>query len=241
MDSKLKNNKFNNIDHFIGATSPQPDAMTLLKQNQQLRGLIMLHLDLIQEHAEQAEAKDVMLNALREENEKLKAKIEKLEKKNAQDQKQLKKISPTKGQTLIGTNEEKKENLLDISNKSIATKSLKLSTNVSSSTTTSSSTTITNDNCYKVLEDSSSLVAPDDSIIGEQNGKFISKIVLHRVADKDGNDINVLKTTSSVDTEESVIGCDSNTILEKVCTINVKFTFIDFLILFNPFSPLLGH
>lgn len=207
MDSKLKNNKFNNIDHYIGATAPQQDAMTLLKQNQQLRGLIMLHLDLIQENAEQAEAKDKMLNALREENERLKAKIEKLEKKSAQDQKQLKKISPNKTTVvLIGSNEEKKENLLDISNKGIA-KTIKLSTTVTSSTTTTG-----NDNCYKVLEDSC-VVAADDSIIGEQNGKFISKIVLHRVADKDGNEISILKPAAESDESMS---CDSNLIVEKV-------------------------
>lgn len=206
MDSKLKNNKFNNIDHYIGA--PQQDAMTLLKQNQQLRGLIMLHLDLIQEHAEQAEAKDKMLNALREENERLKAKIEKLEKKNAQDQKQLKKISPNKSAVVLtGSNEEKKENLLDVSNK-CTSKSIKLSTTVTSSTTT----TIGNENCYKVLEDSA-VVSTDDSIIGEQNGKFISKIVLHRVADKDGNEISILKAAAESDESMS---CDSNLIVEKV-------------------------
>lgn len=122
MESKLKNNNnFNNIDHYIGANPQQQDAMTLLKQNQQLRGVIMLHLDMIQEYAEQAESKDKMLNALREENVRLKAKIEKLEKKNAQDQKQLKKISPNKQPlALIGSNEEKKENLLDVSNKGTA-------------------------------------------------------------------------------------------------------------------------
>lgn len=207
MDSKLKNNKFNNIDHYIGASAPQQDAMTLLKQNQQLRGLIMLHLDLIQEHSEQAEAKDKMINALREENERLKAKIEKLEKKNAQDQKQLKKISPNKSAILIGSNEEKKENLLDVSNKGTS-RSIKLSTTVTSSTTIATG----NDNCYKVLEDSA-VVSTDDSIIGEQNGKFISKIVLHRVADKDGNEVGILKAAAESDESMS---CDSNLIVEKV-------------------------
>lgn len=205
MDSKLKNNKFNNIDHYIGASAPQQDTMTLLKQNQQLRGLIMLHLDLIQEHSEQAEAKDKMINALREENERLKAKIEKLEKKNAQEQqKQLKKISPNKSAVLIGSNEEKKENLLDVSNKGTS-KSIKLSTTVVSAT----NITTGNDNCYKVLEDSA-VVSADDSIIGEQNGKFISKIVLHRVADE----VGILKAAAESDESMS---CDSNLIVvEKV-------------------------
>ena len=207
MDSIKTNIKTNNIDHYLGPAGNNIDMMSLHKQNQQLRGIIMLHLDLIQEHTEASMAKDKILNALREENERLKQKIEKLEKKISQDQK---KKTPNKQQH-TGNHEDKKENLLDISNKGS-----------SNFVTSVSRFTSAPENCYKV-EDSSGLT--DDSIIGEQNGKIISKIVLHRVPDKDGNEVIVKESDESM-------SCDSNLVVEKVSCLtscsNRKYRFLTF-------------
>lgn len=91
------------------------------------------------------------------------------------------------------------------------------------------------ENCYKVLEDSVAVIqqqTTDDSIIGEHDGKVINKIVLHRVADKDGNDVSIGKTgsvvvqaaTATAESDESM-SCDSNVNVENKVSQLASYSF----------------
>ncbi|XP_055387303.1 uncharacterized protein LOC129615910 [Condylostylus longicornis] len=237
MDTNCKNNKFN-LDHvychsndsnYIRATksSGTVDIMTLLKENKQLKAMLLLHLDLIQEQSDQLQAKDKLLATLKEENENMKIKIENLEsEKNAINklgipvQENNTKLSIGIGgrnsyhrvhgkavessdlykkvnkNTLNFKHEEKKENLAEYSNIEQKQKSKLILSNEKTSTTATITTRsrhtptppggqiqVQSDK-YKIVDENSNSGVPNSgSIIGQSNGKPISKIMLqlHRV------------------------------------------------------------
>lgn len=159
MDSKTKYNldhvycHTNESSNYIRA-NPQTtsnDIMSLLKENKQLKAMLILHMDLIQEQSDQLLAKDKLLIGLREENLALKAKNQSLEKR-------LQNKSLTTS-TKEGTKFEiKEETVPETSNYKIQPK------------TPADATAEGEEN--------------DESgnIIGECNGKLISKIILHRIS-----------------------------------------------------------
>ncbi|XP_055837833.1 male-specific lethal 1 homolog [Episyrphus balteatus] len=153
MDSKTKYNldhvycHTNESSNYIRA-NPQAqsnDVMSLLKENKQLKAMLILHMDLIQEQSDQLLAKDKLLVGLKEENLSLKAKNDSLEKQ-------------LQNRSFVETiKTEIKEEVLPEKSK------YKIQSNV------------TVDGQDEEDEESG-------NIIGECNGKLISKIILHRIS-----------------------------------------------------------
>lgn len=64
-------------------TAGATDMVTVLKEIKQLKAMLLLHLDLIQEQSDQLMSKDKVLASLRKENEILRARVERLDRKNS--------------------------------------------------------------------------------------------------------------------------------------------------------------
>uniref|UniRef100_A0A1B0CQ62 PEHE domain-containing protein n=1 Tax=Lutzomyia longipalpis TaxID=7200 RepID=A0A1B0CQ62_LUTLO len=79
-----------NLDHlyykaesnaYIKSSSTSSDLITIIKENKQLKSMLLLHLDLIQEQSDQLLTKEKQISNLRQENESLKLKIERMERR----------------------------------------------------------------------------------------------------------------------------------------------------------------
>lgn len=95
-NQQKKNDIYNyNLDHVycsdnsnyrnatgINSNSPSSDLKALRKENKQLQAMLLLHLDLIQEQSNQLIAKDKQLLQLREENEQLRLRCERSERRS---------------------------------------------------------------------------------------------------------------------------------------------------------------
>lgn len=161
MDSKTKYNldhvycHTNESSNYIRA-NPQTasnDVMSLLKENKQLKAMLILHMDLIQEQSDQLLAKDKLLIGLKEENLALKA-------KNANLEERLRSKSLTTTLTKTIKSEVKEENNTETSKYKIQSKTP--TEGIAGS--------------EEGEEDDTG------NIIGECNGKLISKIILHRIS-----------------------------------------------------------
>lgn len=64
-------------------TSSATDMVSVLKELKQLKAMLLLHLDLIQEQSDQLMSKDKMLASLRKENEILRARVERFDRRNS--------------------------------------------------------------------------------------------------------------------------------------------------------------
>ncbi|CAD7000310.1 uncharacterized protein LOC101458404 [Ceratitis capitata] len=134
------------------ASAANADYLALLKENKQLRAMLILHLDLIQAQSDQLQVKDKQLASQNEELDGLRTKNQQLETQVLDLQKQLQRhikrtaLSPPP----LAKIQRKTEPIL---------------TNVVSPATAA---TVTN--------------SSGQNIIGECNGKLISKIILHRVS-----------------------------------------------------------
>ncbi|XP_059617904.1 male-specific lethal 1 homolog [Phlebotomus argentipes] len=62
-------------------SSPSSDLISIIKENKQLKSMLLLHLDLIQEQSDQLLTKEKQISSLRQENESLKLKIERMERR----------------------------------------------------------------------------------------------------------------------------------------------------------------
>lgn len=99
MDTNKKVNRrseYNNLDHLYCHTNTNAtgnyvrsktsandmDMVSVVKEIKQLKSTINLHLDLIQDQSDQLISKDKLLMILKKENDLLKAKIEKMERRN---------------------------------------------------------------------------------------------------------------------------------------------------------------
>ncbi|GAB0089120.1 hypothetical protein DMENIID0001_036100 [Sergentomyia squamirostris] len=88
--SKTSKQEVHNLDHlychkaenttFI-KSSTNSDLITIIKENKQLKSMLLLHLDLIQEQSDQLLTKEKQISSLRQENESLKLKIERMERR----------------------------------------------------------------------------------------------------------------------------------------------------------------
>lgn len=104
MDTNKKLNRrseYNNLDHLYCHTNTNDsgnyvrpkntgsdmDMVSVLKEIKQLKSIINLHLDLIQDQSDQLISKDKLLMIMKKENDLLKAKIEKLERRNKSNSK----------------------------------------------------------------------------------------------------------------------------------------------------------
>lgn len=161
-------NSYNSIATTAGsiggggaAASPNADVLALLKENKQLKAMLILHLDLIQEQSDQLMAKEKILITRNEELEILRTRNNSLECQVKELQKQLQQQIKRSGE--IST----------LPPPPLA--KIQCKTNQSLSTAHLSSMS---GNCAKILSTSGTAKS---NIIGECNGKLISKIVLHRV------------------------------------------------------------
>lgn len=170
------------------------DVMAILKENKQLKAMLILHLDLIQEQSDQLMAKDKVLNSLRDEAENLRSKNGQLEAQVQELQKQLQRQIKRVGlagevSTLppppLAKIQCKIESNADLVTRSFINdefKSEKEENDIKKEITIKSAK-----KNYKIQESLSVLEKPssgngNNNIIGECNGKLISKIILHRVS-----------------------------------------------------------
>lgn len=219
-----RRSEYNNLDHLYCHTnrndsgnyvrpknsSTDMDMVSVLKEIKQLKSTINLHLDLIQDQSDQLISKDKLLMILKKENDLLKAKIEKLERRNKSNSK--KDESPIVEQLIADLPEiNAKQDMLNKMSSTLLNKcTMKLNAledvlgfdiqqpTADSKIDNSSSniipnaggndvadiTTTTNNNNKNSTKNSS-------SIIGTLDGKPISKIVLQRVIVNDAEDLAI--------------------------------------------------
>lgn len=169
-----------NDGNYIRANSGSTEVLSILKENKQLKAMLLLHLDLIQEQSDQLMAKDRLLANLREENESLKLRLERMDKRL-----QKNKVSEqTESLSLVNsTGPDKKENVPKLR---VYTNKAKAVTQISPPSTETSPVPVmlasakpvqSTESKYKICDDNHL----DNHIIGENNGKYITKIVLQRV------------------------------------------------------------
>ncbi|XP_054742570.1 protein male-specific lethal-1 [Anastrepha obliqua] len=135
------------------ASAANTDYLALLKENKQLRAMLILHLDLIQAQSDQLQVKDKQLATQNEELDGLRTKNQQLEVQVQDLQKQL--------QRHIKRTALSPPPLAKIQRKTEPILTSAVSPATAAATVTTSST---------------------QNIIGECNGKLISKIILHRVS-----------------------------------------------------------
>lgn len=162
----------NNAGGGGGAASvANADYLALIKENKQLRAMLILHLDLIQAQSDQLQVKDKQLAAQNEEIDGLRSKNQQLETQVQELQKQL--------QRHIKRTANSPPPLAKIQRKAEPM----LTSRMSPVTTAT--------------------VAPPggQNIIGECNGKLISKIILHRVSLPDHSPNSTTTGTSDTTSE----------------------------------------
>lgn len=162
----------NNAGGGGGAASvANTDYLALIKENKQLRAMLILHLDLIQAQSDQLQVKDKQLAAQNEEIEGLRSKNQQLETQVQELQKQL--------QRHIKRTANSPPPLAKIQRKAEPM----LASRVSPVT-------------------AATVAAPGgQNIIGECNGKLISKIILHRVSLPDHSPNSTTTGTSDTTSE----------------------------------------
>lgn len=266
-------NNYNNLDHLychtnesnhIRATNTGNDMGTIRKEIKQLKAMLLLHLDLIQEQSDQLMSKDKLLASLRQENEMLKIKCERMDRRAkvnnnssiSNNKKQQDSQTPSIVAAVVAEPEmaEMKTKcdidiLKKISTKLLNNCSLKLNTLSemvedhkysicglddvdldATTTTTTRTTTITPtgnilnnfetevlrlDNNASSADHSMVLAAIRDdantSIIGESNGKLISKIVLQRVQKGDDRQSTtiVIKNEAEPQVPKEILAAES--------------------------------
>lgn len=221
MDSNKKvsrRSEYNNLDHLYCHTNPKesgsyvrqknsPNDMDILKEIKQLKSTINLHLDLIQDQSDQLISKDKLLMILKKENDLLKAKIEKMERRHKSHHKKdespktpiveqlmadlpqinakqdmLKKVSSTllnKCTMKLNALEDSLGFQRPSADVEVENRPSNISnTGVNDAFTANITTTINNNNKNSTKHNSTK---NGSSIIGSLDGKPISKIVLQRV------------------------------------------------------------
>ncbi|KAM7350988.1 male-specific lethal 1 [Cochliomyia hominivorax] len=144
------------------AASPNADVLALLKENKQLKAMLILHLDLIQEQSDQLMAKEKILIARTEELETLRTRNVALENQVKELQKQLQQQIKRSGE--VST----------LPPPPLA----KIQCKTQQTTVPMAPLATVTANCAKIISTTGNAKS---NIIGECNGKLISKIVLQRV------------------------------------------------------------
>lgn len=194
-------------NNFIKTASNQ-DIFKLLTENKQLKSMLLLHLDLIQEQSDQIILKDKNIAQLKQENESLKEKFERMSQKVRQ-QRQIKTYSKSGGtgsdnscdsnrffdnQTTKKQRDaeiivDKQQQQQQTSPSSLSDVEQLLNNNSSSASSTAESD---EDKCDTqqliTISDNKNLIVGQNanggntSIIGVNNGKYINKIILQKIA-----------------------------------------------------------
>lgn len=211
--SNQQNDIYNyNLDHvycsdnsnYRNATinNASVDLKALRKENKQLQAMLLLHLDLIQEQSNQIIAKDKQLLQLREENEQLRARSERRTSKGNSSIAGKTSNSPTIDSYFTVTDASR--NRLSDSNqiKTLASRLSDIDRNNEENDIKSSSEKQTNSINFKeqtIIEKNSinKNRFSEASVIGNNNGKLISKIILQRKQSETGEKIFI--RTKNVD------------------------------------------
>lgn len=208
-----RRSEYNNLDHLYCHTNDSVsyvrpknsgsdmDMVSVLKEIKQLKSTISLHLDLIQDQSDQLMSKDKMLMILKKENELLKARIDKLERRNKANNK--KDESPIVVEQLRADLPEinTQQNMLKkmaLTSKVFNKCTIKLNAledvlqlvniepptadaEIDNSSSNVSNTGDTDASVSDITTNNNNTPKNGDSIIGTLDGKPISKIVLQRV------------------------------------------------------------
>lgn len=249
-NQQQKNNIYNNnLDHVycsdnsnyrnatgVNSGNLASDLKALRKENENLHAILLLHLDLIQEQSNQINAKDKQLLQLREENEQLRLRCERSERRSkgggaGSDNKTPNANSPTIDTYFTVENSTIHNRSDDKSKKNTPTASKQLvnfvlapddkavsgsgdankDRNKNNSDVNSNRSTPTafgyNKERLNVTPTIKYRSANDDnsgsSVIGSNNGKLISKIILQRKQSDTGEKIFVKAKTVNVDKSKS--------------------------------------
>lgn len=180
-----------NDNNYISSTNnptSTSELLSIFKENKQLKSMILLHLDLIQEQSDQILSKDKIISSLRQENDTLKQRLRvqiKLPQTRKEPEIVLKEPKILNkdflnGNLIVDNNFSRKFQKIDKDNKQ---------TNIKIPTTKSYE--------YFTAVNSSSKqktqLLKDDSIIGESNGQVINKIVLQRITSTNKDEDIVIK------------------------------------------------
>lgn len=201
-----------NDNNYISSTNPtsKSELLSIFKENKQLKSMILLHLDLIQEQSDQILSKDKIISSLKQENDSLKQRL------RAQT-----KLQQTRKEPEIVLKEPKILNKDFVNGNLIETNSFsrkiqKIEKDKQTKTPTIKSyeyfTTVNSISKQKQL-------SIDDSIIGESNGQIINKIVLQRITSTNNEDI-VIKV-------ENVEPIEDTNLLLRNESIEIKDELID--------------
>lgn len=224
-ESSYRNNNSNNNNGS--------DVKALRKENKQLQAMLLLHLDLIQEQSNQLIAKDKQLIQLREEIEELRLKCERLERSPKptkiinRDGLSAATITSSLDDNvpiLLEDNNKTKPNNLKCTTKAVTEEKLQLDV-VSSKKTTidiqpdcdkfvkinnnlvlakanqQNVVPITNNNISSSC--GSKGVVDSSNIIGQNNGRIISKIILQRKQSVSGEKLVVKTECTGIEAEQN--------------------------------------
>lgn len=211
-----------NLDHvycsedsgYRTSGSNNSDLKALRKENKQLQAMLLLHLDLIQEQSNQLIAKDKQLLQLKEENEGLRVKCERLDRRSKTGSR-----TPTAdhGSPMHNNRESllldkyKPNNVTKSVYKNIIEEAVTLvPSNINASdiamardakiAVAAAHTTDSKPNAENVVPNKDRV--HESSVIGQNNGKLISKIILQRKHSNNGERIVVKTEIEEIPPEE---------------------------------------
>lgn len=191
-------------NNFLNTASNQ-DIYKILTENKQLKSMLLLHLDLIQEQSDQLILKDKNIAQLTQENESLKDKLERLTQKlRLQQHRQIKTYSKSGSDNSCDNRFFDNQNKISDPEKNVDKQQQKSSLDeqlLLNNNSTSSSTTDSDDDKNELNlipsspvslnENKNLIIGPNlaatggsaiSSIIGVNNGKYINKIILQKIA-----------------------------------------------------------
>lgn len=230
--SSQQNDIFNyNLDHVycsdntnyrnVTVNNATSDLKSLRKENKQLQAMLLLHLDLIQEQSNQIIAKDKHLLQLREENEQLRTRCERGDRRTSKGNTGIAgKTSNSPTIDTYFTNNDGTRNTNQI--KTLASRLSDIDKNNSTENDNNKLTSekLTNSINFKeqtIFERNAlnkNRSHDGSSVIGANNGKLISKIILQRKQSESGEKIFI--RTKNVDVEKHRIS--NNDLKEKLST-----------------------
>lgn len=198
-----------NDNNYISSTNPtsKSEFLSIFKENKQLKSMILLHLDLIQEQSDTILSKDKIISSLKQENDSLKQRL------RAQT-----KLAQTRKEPEIVSNEPKILNKDFLNGTLVKDNSLRRKNQ--NTENESKQTKLPTIQPYEYFTTVNSIskqnsLLKGDSIIGESNitGQVINKIVLQRI--------------TSTNTEDVVIKVENVEPIEDSTQIEIKDEIID--------------
>lgn len=172
-----------NDNNYISSNPTKIEFLSIIKENKQLKSMILLHLDLIQEQSDQLLSKDKLITSLRQENDTLKQRLRaqtKLPQIRKEPEIILKEPKILNKDFLNG-------NLIETNNFSRKIQKIEKDCKqiIKTPTTTKSFEYFTTSNPITKQK----TILTNDSIIGESNGQIINKIILQKITKTNNEEI----------------------------------------------------